>query len=48
MPATQPRTLKTVTGAGGWPGAYELALDPTRSTLDAAVREPAAGLVLTA
>jgi FMN-dependent oxidoreductase (nitrilotriacetate monooxygenase family) len=36
--ATQPRTLKTVTGAGGRPGTYELALDPTRSTLDTAVR----------
>ncbi|MFC1408844.1 NtaA/DmoA family FMN-dependent monooxygenase [Streptacidiphilus sp. N1-12] len=38
MSATEPRTLKTVTGAGGWPGAYELALDPTRSTLDTAIR----------
>jgi FMN-dependent oxidoreductase (nitrilotriacetate monooxygenase family) len=33
-----PRTLKTVTGAGGWPGPYELAMDPTRSTLDTAIK----------
>lgn len=30
------RSLATVTGAGGHPGPYELALDPTRSTLDTA------------
>ena len=30
------RTLATVTGAGGHPGPYELALDPHRSTLDTA------------
>ena len=38
MPAKQPRTLRTVTGAGGQPGVYELALDPKRSTLDSAIR----------
>ena len=32
------RTLRTVTGAGGRPGVYELALDPERSTLDTAIR----------
>ncbi|CAM3353421.1 NtaA/DmoA family FMN-dependent monooxygenase [Occultella aeris] len=31
------RYLKTVTGAGGRPGAYELALDPKRHTLETAV-----------
>jgi FMN-dependent oxidoreductase (nitrilotriacetate monooxygenase family) len=30
--------LKTVTPAGGSPGPYELAIDPTRSTADTAVR----------
>jgi FMN-dependent oxidoreductase (nitrilotriacetate monooxygenase family) len=34
----RPRTLKTVTGAGGSPGIYDLAIDPTRSTLDTAVK----------
>jgi FMN-dependent oxidoreductase (nitrilotriacetate monooxygenase family) len=34
----RPRTLKTVTGAGGSPGTYDLALDSTRSTLDTAVK----------
>jgi FMN-dependent oxidoreductase (nitrilotriacetate monooxygenase family) len=38
MSATRPRTLRTVTGAGGRPGVYELALDPGRSTLETAVR----------
>ncbi|WP_405151186.1 NtaA/DmoA family FMN-dependent monooxygenase [Sphaerisporangium sp. NBC_01403] len=38
MTTNQPRTLRTVTGAGGHPGTYELALDPDRSTLDTAVR----------
>ena len=38
MPSQQPRTLRIVTGAGGRPGVYELALDPARSTLDSAVR----------
>lgn len=33
----EPRTLKIVTGAGGQPGTYELAIDPQRSTLDTAV-----------
>jgi FMN-dependent oxidoreductase (nitrilotriacetate monooxygenase family) len=37
MSAQEPRTLKTVTGAGGAPGTYDLALDPTKSTLDTAV-----------
>jgi hypothetical protein len=36
--AGRPRSLKTVTPAGGSPGPYELAIDPTRSTLDTAVR----------
>jgi FMN-dependent oxidoreductase (nitrilotriacetate monooxygenase family) len=36
MAAEIPRTLKTVTGAGGQPGTYELATDPARSTLDTA------------
>ncbi|WP_436531777.1 NtaA/DmoA family FMN-dependent monooxygenase [Actinoplanes sp. HUAS TT8] len=30
------RTLATIAGAGGFPGPYELALDPGRSTLDTA------------
>jgi FMN-dependent oxidoreductase (nitrilotriacetate monooxygenase family) len=35
MAAEAPRTLKTVTGAGGQhPGLYDLAIDPARSTLD--------------
>ncbi|MBR7831802.1 NtaA/DmoA family FMN-dependent monooxygenase [Actinospica durhamensis] len=38
MSAKRPRTLRTVTGAGGRPGVYELALDPGRSTLDTAIR----------
>ena len=38
MTAIRPRTLKTVTGAGGGPGVYDLALDPERSTLDTAIR----------
>ncbi|MEU8950602.1 NtaA/DmoA family FMN-dependent monooxygenase [Streptomyces sp. NPDC048489] len=38
MSAKQPRTLKTVTGAGGTSETYDLAVDPTRSTLDTAVR----------
>lgn len=38
MGAARPRSLKTVTPAGGSPGPYELAVDPTRSTLDTAVR----------
>ena len=38
MTAIQPRTLKTVTGAGGGPGVYDLAVDPERSTLDTAIR----------
>ena len=38
MPAERPRTLRIVTGAGGTPGVYELALDPARSTLDSAIR----------
>ena len=38
MSATPPRTLKTVTGAGGTAETYDLAVDPTRSTLDTAVR----------
>ena len=38
MTAIRPRTLKTVTGAGGGPGVYDLALDPDRSTLDTAIR----------
>jgi FMN-dependent oxidoreductase (nitrilotriacetate monooxygenase family) len=33
-----PRSLKIVTPAGGSPGPYELAIDPTRSTLDTAAR----------
>jgi FMN-dependent oxidoreductase (nitrilotriacetate monooxygenase family) len=33
-----PRTLATVTHAGGTDGTYELALDPTRSTLNTAIR----------
>ncbi len=31
------RTLATITGAGGYPGPYELAIDPDRSTLDTAI-----------
>ena len=38
MTAIQPRTLKTVTGVGGGPGVYDLAVDPERSTLDTAIR----------
>ncbi|MFL1905649.1 NtaA/DmoA family FMN-dependent monooxygenase [Streptomyces tauricus] len=38
MSAERPRTLKTVTGAGGTSETYDLAIDPTRSTLDTAVR----------
>ena len=38
MTATRPRYLKTVTGAGGTSETYDLAVDPTRSTLDTAVR----------
>ncbi|BBA98954.1 putative monooxygenase [Actinacidiphila reveromycinica] len=38
MSAKRPRTLKTVTGAGGTSETYELAVDPTRSTLDTATR----------
>jgi alkanesulfonate monooxygenase SsuD/methylene tetrahydromethanopterin reductase-like flavin-dependent oxidoreductase (luciferase family) len=38
MSAHHPRTLRTVTGAGGRPDVYELALDPKRSTLDTAIR----------
>jgi FMN-dependent oxidoreductase (nitrilotriacetate monooxygenase family) len=38
MTAAPPRTLATVTGAGGHPGTYELALDPARSTVDTARR----------
>ena len=37
MTARQPRTLGTITGAGGDPGTYDLAIDPDRSTLDTAV-----------
>lgn len=37
MTTKEPRTLRTVTGAGGHPGTYELAIDPDRSTLDTAV-----------
>ncbi|MDQ1033812.1 FMN-dependent oxidoreductase (nitrilotriacetate monooxygenase family) [Streptomyces sp. V3I8] len=37
MSAERPRTLKTVTGAGGTSETYDLAIDPTRSTLDTAV-----------
>ncbi len=37
MSAQRPRTLKTVTGAGGTSETYDLAVDPTRSTLDTAV-----------
>jgi FMN-dependent oxidoreductase (nitrilotriacetate monooxygenase family) len=37
MATEAPRTLKTVTGAGGLPGTYELAIDPGRSTLDTAL-----------
>jgi FMN-dependent oxidoreductase (nitrilotriacetate monooxygenase family) len=37
MSALPPRTLRTVTGAGGSPGTYDLAIDPNRSTLDTAV-----------
>ncbi|MGW5436276.1 NtaA/DmoA family FMN-dependent monooxygenase [Nocardia asteroides] len=36
--ATERRTLKTVTGVSGSPDVYAAALDPTRSTLDEAVR----------
>jgi hypothetical protein len=35
---TPSRRLKTVTGAGGTSETYVLAMDPTRSTLDTAVR----------
>ncbi|MDT0438319.1 MULTISPECIES: NtaA/DmoA family FMN-dependent monooxygenase [Streptomyces] len=38
MSTEQPRTLRTVTGAGGTSETYDLALDPRRSTLDRAVR----------
>jgi FMN-dependent oxidoreductase (nitrilotriacetate monooxygenase family) len=38
MTARPPRTLATVTGPGGHPGTYELALDPASSTLDTARR----------
>lgn len=38
MGATRPRTLKTVTGVGGGPDVYDLAVDPARTTLDTAVR----------
>ncbi|KAA0941135.1 MULTISPECIES: NtaA/DmoA family FMN-dependent monooxygenase [Streptomyces] len=38
MSAERPRTLKTVTGAGGTSETYDLAIDPTRSTLDTAVK----------
>nr|BFE59767.1 LLM class flavin-dependent oxidoreductase [Dactylosporangium thailandense] len=38
MTARPPRTLAIVTGAGGYPGPYELALDPRRSTVDTARR----------
>ncbi|MFC4034426.1 NtaA/DmoA family FMN-dependent monooxygenase [Streptomyces polygonati] len=38
MSAKLPRTLKTVTGAGGVSETYDLAVDPERSTLDTAVR----------
>ncbi|MFD4575378.1 NtaA/DmoA family FMN-dependent monooxygenase [Streptomyces sp. NPDC058417] len=38
MSAQQPRTLRTVTGAGGTSETYDLAVDPARSTLDTAVR----------
>jgi FMN-dependent oxidoreductase (nitrilotriacetate monooxygenase family) len=48
MPAAEPRTLRTITGAGGHPGPYELALDPARSTLATAItvaqRAEAAGI----
>lgn len=37
MSENPPRTLRTVTGAGGSPGTYDLAIDPARSTLDTAV-----------
>jgi len=37
MGAARPRTLATITGAGGYPGTYELAIDPERSTLDTAI-----------
>lgn len=38
MSVKQPRTLRTVTGAGGTGETYDLAVDPARSTLDTAVR----------
>ncbi|GGL91577.1 monooxygenase [Streptomyces fumigatiscleroticus] len=38
MSTQPPRTLKTVTAAGGTSETYDLAIDPTRSTLDTAVR----------
>ncbi|MEU7324548.1 NtaA/DmoA family FMN-dependent monooxygenase [Streptomyces griseoviridis] len=38
MSTKQPRTLRTVTGAGGTSETYDLALDPGSSTLDRAVR----------
>lgn len=34
----EPRTLKIVTGAGGSPGTYDLAVDPQRSTVDTALK----------
>ncbi|MET7402503.1 NtaA/DmoA family FMN-dependent monooxygenase [Dactylosporangium sp. NPDC005572] len=37
MTARPPRTLGIVTGAGGHPGPYELAIDPRRSTVDTAI-----------
>lgn len=37
MSELPPRTLRTITGAGGYPGPYELAIDPDRSTLDTAI-----------
>ncbi|GAA3300100.1 NtaA/DmoA family FMN-dependent monooxygenase [Dactylosporangium vinaceum] len=36
MAVRPPRTLGIVTGAGGFPGPYELALDPGKSTVDTA------------
>ncbi|MFK0171682.1 NtaA/DmoA family FMN-dependent monooxygenase [Streptomyces sp. NPDC090306] len=38
MSTQQPRTLRTVTGAGGTSETYDLAVDPARSTLERAVR----------
>lgn len=37
MSTRRRRTLGTITGAGGDPGTYDLAVDPQRSTLDTAV-----------